>query len=38
MREAIAEVAQQTVLAPIERELSEFARFRDELAVARAAI
>jgi energy-coupling factor transporter ATP-binding protein EcfA2 len=38
MREAIAGVAQQTVLAPIERELSEFARFRDELAVARAAI
>jgi hypothetical protein len=37
MRAAIAEVAQQTVLAPIERELSEFARFRDELAVARAA-
>ena len=32
---AIAGVAQQTVLAPVERELSEFARFRDELAIAR---
>jgi len=37
MRTAIAEVAQRFVLAPVERELSEFARFHDELAVARAA-
>ncbi len=37
MRAGIAGVAQQTVLAPVERELSEFARFRAELAVARAA-
>ena len=34
MRTAIAEVAQRFVLAPVERELSEFARFHDELAVA----
>jgi hypothetical protein len=38
MHTAIAGVAQQTVLAPIERELSEFARFRDELAIARSLI
>jgi hypothetical protein len=37
MRSAIADVAQRCVLAPVERELSEFARFHDELAVARAA-
>jgi hypothetical protein len=36
MRTAIAEVAQRFVLAPVEQELSEFARFHDELAVARA--
>jgi hypothetical protein len=36
MRSAIAEVAQRYVLAPVERELSEFARFHGELAVARA--
>jgi GTP-binding protein EngB required for normal cell division len=36
MRAAIAEVARQFVLAPVERELSEFARFHDELTVARA--
>jgi energy-coupling factor transporter ATP-binding protein EcfA2 len=36
MRAAIADVAQQTVLAPVERELAEFARFRYELTVARA--
>ena len=36
MRTAIADVAQRFVLAPVERELSEFARFHDELAVARA--
>jgi energy-coupling factor transporter ATP-binding protein EcfA2 len=35
MNAAIAGVAQQMVLAPVERELSEFGRFRDELAVAR---
>ena len=37
MHAAVAAAAQQTVLAPIERELSEFARFKDELAVARTA-
>lgn len=37
MRSAIADVAQRYVLTPVERELSEFARFHDELAVARAA-
>jgi hypothetical protein len=36
MRTAIADVAQRFVLGPVERELSEFARFHDELAVARA--
>jgi hypothetical protein len=35
MNAAIAGVAQQMVLAPVERELSEFSRFREELAVAR---
>jgi hypothetical protein len=37
MHVAIADVAQQFVLAPVERELSELARFRAELAVARGA-
>ena len=37
MRTAIADVARRFVLAPVERELSEFARFHDELTVARAA-
>ena len=37
MRTGIAEVARQLVVAPVERELSEFARFHDELAVARGA-
>jgi hypothetical protein len=37
MRAAIAEVARQLVLGPVERELSEFARFHDELTVARGA-
>ena len=36
MRAGIAEVAHQYVVAPVERELSEFARFHDELTVARA--
>jgi hypothetical protein len=36
MRGAIADVAQRLVLTPVERELSEFARFHDELTVARA--
>jgi energy-coupling factor transporter ATP-binding protein EcfA2 len=36
MRAAIADVARQFVLAPVEQELSEFARFHDELTVARA--
>ena len=36
MRTAIAEVARRLVLAPVEQELSEFARFHDELTVARA--
>jgi hypothetical protein len=36
MRAGIAEVARQYVVAPVERELSEFARFHDELTVARA--
>jgi hypothetical protein len=36
MRSAIGDVAQQFVLAPVERELSEFARFHDDLMVARA--
>jgi energy-coupling factor transporter ATP-binding protein EcfA2 len=35
MRTAIAGVAQQMVLAPVDRELSELVRFREELAVAR---
>jgi energy-coupling factor transporter ATP-binding protein EcfA2 len=35
MQAAIAGVGQQTVLAPVERELAEFGRFREELAVAR---
>ena len=35
MNAAIAGVAQQMVLAPAERELAEFSRFREELAVAR---
>ena len=34
MRSAIADVAQRFVLAPVERELSEFASFHDELMVA----
>jgi len=37
MRAGIAEVAQQYVAGPVERELLEFARFHDELTVARAA-
>jgi hypothetical protein len=37
MRAGIAEVARQFVVVPVERELSEFARFHDELAVARGA-
>jgi hypothetical protein len=36
MRAAVADVAQGFVLAPVERELSEFARFHDELTVVRA--
>jgi GTP-binding protein EngB required for normal cell division len=36
MRAGIAEVARQFVVAPVEQELSEFARFHDELTVARA--
>ena len=36
MRAGIADVARQYVVAPVERELSEFARFHDELLVARA--
>jgi len=36
MRTAIGEVARRFVLAPVEQELSEFARFHDELTVARA--
>jgi energy-coupling factor transporter ATP-binding protein EcfA2 len=36
MRAAIADVAQRFVLAPVEQELSEFARFHDELTVVRA--
>ena len=35
MHTAIAGVAQQMVLTPAERELAEFARFQNELAVAR---
>jgi hypothetical protein len=35
MRAGIAGVAEQMVLAPVDRELSEFARFRAELAIAR---
>jgi len=35
MRAGIADVARQFVVVPVERELSEFARFHDELAVAR---
>src|SRR5262249_17765160 len=35
MRAGIADVARQFVVLPVERELSEFARFHDELAVAR---
>jgi len=38
MLAGIATVAEQMVLAPVDRELSEFARFQDELAVARTAI
>jgi hypothetical protein len=37
MRAGIADVAGQFVVVPVERELSEFARFHDELAVARGA-
>jgi len=37
MRAGIAGVARQFVVVPVERELSEFARFHDELAVARGA-
>ena len=37
MRAGIADVARQFVVAPVERELSEFARFHEELAVARGA-
>jgi energy-coupling factor transporter ATP-binding protein EcfA2 len=37
MRAAITDVARLYVLGPVERELSEFARFHDELTVARAA-
>ncbi len=37
MRAGIADVAHQYVVAPVDRELSEFARFHDELLVARAA-
>jgi len=37
MRAGIADVARQSVVVPVERELSEFARFHDELAVARGA-
>jgi hypothetical protein len=37
MRAGIAEVARQYVVGPVERELLEFARFHDELTVARAA-
>jgi hypothetical protein len=37
MRAGIAGVASQFVVVPVERELSEFARFHDELAVARGA-
>jgi len=36
MRSAIADVAQRFVLAPVEQELSEFAKFYDDLMVARA--
>jgi hypothetical protein len=35
MRAGIADVARQFVVVPVERELSEFARFHDELAAAR---
>jgi hypothetical protein len=35
MRAGIADVARQFVVVPVERELSEFARFHDELGVAR---
>jgi hypothetical protein len=35
MRAGITDVARQFVVAPVERELAEFARFHDELAVAR---
>jgi energy-coupling factor transporter ATP-binding protein EcfA2 len=37
MRAGIADVARQFVVVPVERELSEFARFHDELTVARGA-
>jgi len=37
MRAGIAGVARQFVMVPVERELSEFARFHDELIVARGA-
>jgi GTP-binding protein EngB required for normal cell division len=35
MREAVTQVARQLVVAPAEQEMSEYARFRDELKVAR---
>ena len=35
MHDGIAAVARQMVMAPVEQELSEYARFHDELAVAR---
>ena len=35
MRAGMADVAHQLVVVPVERELSEFARFHGELAVAR---
>jgi GTP-binding protein EngB required for normal cell division len=37
MRAGVADVARQFVVAPVERELYEFARFHEELAVARGA-
>jgi hypothetical protein len=37
MRAGIADVARQFVVLPVERELSEFGRFHEELAVARGA-
>jgi GTP-binding protein EngB required for normal cell division len=38
MRAGIADVARHYVVLPVERELSEFARFHDELMVARATV